>query len=55
MSVLNNIRALPFNEFQSNNMLSNFPTTHNQIDEDRDDYTSLTNVEPDTNINFNTN
>ena len=27
----------------------------NQIDEDRHDYTSLTNVEPDTNLNFNTN
>ena len=36
-------------------MMNDFPPTHNQIDEDRRDYTSLTNVEPDTNINFNTN
>ena len=55
MPVLNNIIALPFNELQSNNMMNDFPPTHNQIDEDRHDYTSLTNVEPDTNFNFNTN
>ena len=55
MPVLNNIIALPFNEPQSNNMMNDFPPTHNQIDVDRHDYTSLTNVEPDTNFNFNTN
>ena len=36
-------------------MLNDFRPTHNQIDKDRYDYTSLTNVEPDTNFNFNTN
>ena len=55
MPVLNNIIALPFKEPQSNNMMNDFPPTHNQIDVDRHDYTSLTNVEPDTNFNFNTN
>ena len=50
MSVLNNIGALPFNDLQSNNMPNDLSPTHN-----RHDYTSLTNVEPDTNFNFNTN
>ena len=44
MPVLNNIRALPFNELQSNNMMNDFPPIYNPIDEDRHDYTSLTNV-----------